>query len=1308
MEKTTFNKQIMAQTQLPTECISCIISHLDGDLTTLFHLLTVNSTFFRATLPYLYRDPYRTLERREEKRVRRQGGYPSSISNSVAAKRLLYLLLLSCRQGDDLVPFLNVDWDEPLSPFVSDQPLMACYIDYLGDLDFDRWTATLKPLLLEFDTQMEQHAFRLFRLLFLDHHKERVQKLTIPITHIEPYLDLLPHLRNLQRVRFYEDELEQPPEEPTPTPAAEPAAEPAAWVPADPAADQAAWELAADPAAWEAEPAVVNEEVPVAGVPDIVAADAPVAEVETVPVAQDIEPTVDPVTDLTLEPAAIPEPTPQPAIEPVGAPIVEAITFEVTTVETAPVEPMADQPIAVMEETRAEEVVVIGRATASLSSSATTEETLDAILADVMAINTDYDAPPVPTEKTLDEILDEILAESLVAQAAAYVAPEPMLVEEQTFEEALDGFMAIEMDYVLPERGQTQDGGEDEAVVETDAVAAVVAPAVAVVDETIVALAPAVVEEVPVEEEGEEMVGLAALLAEHEAVATVEQGPIVAIDDDMYEIEPEVMLRMFTESTRFRNTGTPEYDPEEAMAYILALVGDPEDEFEPEAAMADILFLLGNPEGHEQLWETPVVESEEAEEEEEEVVPVEEDVVVVPEEVNNVVPQEQEQPPVQEETPEEPAQPARPVFDPTPNGVKFLQAHAELFGPGPGRVGPGLVEVEPPYSWIHPSDSENITYGSRYVELLKAQANPTIIQFHHWERFRHYLKDTPVQSVKRLRYFYEEWPEAEWDQVGLLKKCRSLEKFSSRIYDPTIFKFAIEEQQDRDIYQELCKAGVAGASTSLGGGRSHGGHYGPGDDPVPLRKINLKSYSDGFLHPVLQDICTAFKSTLESIVIRLYVSDNALLLSQFCDMPQLTMLDLRHDCPNALINDASFLRACPNLKTLRLRDGKMDQTLTIQTPIALYEPWHLPCLEELVLVGSACDLFNYETLAYSPQLQSLRLECVMPDMGVHIVSDMYLEHLALPSWNWTWKLPRLHTLLLKGRPAHLFRPCLLLGCPKLTNVHLDVERVPRSVTSARDALVTIPSTFNSPVRSLTLKGHWFMNSTASTVANFFQTWFSSLTYLKFESTVFFDNRSMLDGLYSIPTLRKVFLCRQTLSEYDAWKLGLEECPLKSPFEWERKTRHVSFQTELKRLRLVAKQKQAEAEEKEAQARAIILEAEEEQARAKAKAAGTVLQSNIDTTPASVGSDVSVDSNNNKDSNKPEPTPTTTDRVRCQSVDSAIALEEEQAQAAEQAKIAKEEADGDRFESLRCVYVFKNKRYHREDDTPQSVLLSCSL
>ncbi|KAF9906238.1 hypothetical protein EC991_000865 [Linnemannia zychae] len=1213
----------MERKRLPTECISNIISHLDGDLASLFHLLTVNTTFFRATLPVLYRDPYRTLERWHAKKIRRQGGYPGSIHASVEAKRLLYLLLLSCQQSDDLVPFLFVDWPEPLSAFTGDHPLMACYIDYLGDLDFDRWTDTLKLLLHEFDTQMEQQSYRLFRLLFLHHHKERVQQVSIPITHIEPYMELIPHLKNLQRVRFYEDELEPPPEEPAP-----------------------------------AQP--VNDNVPV--VAEDAVPDAPIIEAEVVdpahPVADHVaeaivddvvDPILDPVpepVEADITPEVVPEPTVEPAVEAVEDPAVD--TTQEPTLETVG-EPVVE---ARVEDQQAEEVVVA-------------------------------EIAPTPVAAEVESVP--------VISRREQVLVGPM----ETFEDYLDMIMAIDTDYVLPEPAQDEDSEDDgtpesaqEGGVHTVTAAAAEGPVVMGEVRTV---------DVDGEEEDEEpLLHLTALLSEHDEVPVIEQGPLAPVDefDGYLELEEDIMTRLFAEG---RRTGwvraRPEYDPEEAMAYILALVGDPEDVFEPEAAMTDILYMLGNPEDFQDDWEWGGTGAPE-EVEEEEVVEVAQEAEAVQAEVDNIV--AQEEPPV-EETPE-PAQPARPVFDPTPDGIKFLQEHAALFGPG--RSGPGLVEIEPPYEWIHPSESGNITYGSRYVALLKAQAAPTIIQFQHWSRFRHYINDMPLESVKRLRYFYEEWPEVEWDQVRLIKKCRSLEKFSSRIFDPTIFKFAIEEQQDRDIYQELCKSGVAGASTSLGGGRSHGGHYGPGEAPVPLRKVGLKSYSDGFLLPVLKDICTAFKATLENITCRLHIPDTSVLLSQFHHMPQLTILDLHHDAASSLINDASFLRGCRNLKALRLRDGHMDQALTIDSTLSLYEPWDLPCLEELFLVGTPCDFFNYETPTNCPQLQSIHLDCIVSDMGVRTVNDTYQEHLNLPSWDWTWRLPRLHTLRLKGRPAHLFRPSLLLGCPKLTSVHLDVGNVPRTVTAARDALTTTTTAFRSPVRSLTLKGFWIMNESPTTLGSFLHTWFSEVTYLKFGSTLFHDDRSMLDGLYSIPSLRKVFLCRQAVSEYEAWKLGLEATPFKSPFEWERKTRHKSYQAELQRLRLIAKQKQAEEEEKEAEAKA--------KAEAEARAKATI------DTPASITSagvtldhrpDVSVDSN--KDTPKSaEPTSATTDRVRCQSVDSAIALEEEQAQAAEQARIALEEEENDRFESLRCVYIFKGMRYHRGADTPEQVL--CAL
>ncbi|KAF9922361.1 hypothetical protein FBU30_007559 [Linnemannia zychae] len=1186
--------------RLPIECLSCIVRHLDGDLTTLFNLLTVNSTFFKITLPVLYRDPYRTLERNEEKRARRRGQYPGSISNSVQAKRLLYLLLLSCRQADDLVPFLLVDWSDPLSPFIGDQPLMACYIDYLGDLNFDRWLSTLKQLLVEYDTQMEQYAIRLFRLLFLNHHKERVERLTIPITHIDPYMALLPHLKNLQRVRFYEDDLEPPPQEPAPAQPVnneEPAppvnneVPPQEPVPEQPVNNEEPPQDAAPPQTLNTEdPPPVDDgvAVPITGgidIPELVM--APLNEHPALD-------TVDPVANLNPDPVT--GPTPGPVTEPVMEPVAQ---------------PTADTNLE-----RVGEVTVTETETATATAESTSAPA---------------PAPPrVPRVRPIP------------------VPTEPLETEEE-FTLAIS---AIDMEYdynpLVPfEVPSTPVPTEPFDIM---GIVCVCGLTIDIDDDDI--LEAAVSPEAPMEEV-EATGGLAALFSEDDnATPTVGQGSAAPIDNS-YEPEFEVMTRIFFMPRR--STVNPPFEPEEAMSYLLALVGDPEDVFEPDAGMNDLLLMLGRPEEYEQIWEPEeTVEEEEEEEEAEEEVAVAQEEVAVQQEIVN--PPVQEEPQPVEETPTEPP---RPVFDPTPDGVKFLRAHGELFGPG--RAGPGIIEIEPPYNWINPSDGDNITYGSRYVQLLMAQETPTLVNFHAWSRFRHYIKDLPLDGIKHLRGFYEEWPPVDWDQVGLVKQCRNMERFASRVYDPTIFKFAIEELKDREIYQQMCKSGVAGASTSLGGGKSHGGYYGPGEDPIPLRKVNVRSFHDGHLLPALEDICTAFKSTLESIICNLYSSDNPLSLGQFCDMPQLTFLELRHVLANSLVNDASFLRGCVNLKNLRLRDGVVEKTLTNETPLALLAPWNLPCLEELSLMGTLGDLFNYETLASTPKLQSLHLECSMTDLGVAAVNDVYLEHLALPSWN----------------------------C--------------------------------SPVRSLTLKGYWYMNKSPTLAGQFLQTWFSSVVYLKFGSTTFFDHRSVLDGLYLLPNLRKVFLCRQAISPYDAWFLGLEDASLKSSIEWERKTRHISYQEHRKQVRIKAKEKREEAERKAAQMRAEI------EAEAIIEAAAFALSDESEgDTPASdnvtvdlgLPSEVSVDNTNSNlqhhhDKPKVEPIPAfAVDRERCQSVDSAIALEEEQAQAEAKAQADEEarmellEEKMDLFNSTRCVYVFKGKRFYRQVDTPESV--HCSL
>ncbi|KAF9581792.1 hypothetical protein BGW38_001077, partial [Lunasporangiospora selenospora] len=199
--------------RLPPDCIHHIVAQLDGDLDTLFNLLTVNSTFFHATLPVLYRDPFVALKRRHRRKAAvdrtlfgdRNDGV---LVRSVPVKQLFFLLLLSCKNSYELVPFLLIDWVDPLPAF-SETPLMAAYIEYLGHYSLDRWVPTLRSLLPEVDTNFENNAIRIYRLLFLEHLADRVRVLNIPVSHLSPYMPFIPRLKCLKFIDFHEHAVDE-------------------------------------------------------------------------------------------------------------------------------------------------------------------------------------------------------------------------------------------------------------------------------------------------------------------------------------------------------------------------------------------------------------------------------------------------------------------------------------------------------------------------------------------------------------------------------------------------------------------------------------------------------------------------------------------------------------------------------------------------------------------------------------------------------------------------------------------------------------------------------------------------------------------------------------------------------------------------------------------------------------------------------------------------------------------------------------------------------------------------------------------
>ncbi|KAF8926324.1 hypothetical protein BGZ58_011277 [Dissophora ornata] len=556
--------------------------------------------------------------------------------------------------------------------------------------------------------------------------------------------------------------------------------------------------------------------------------------------------------------------------------------------------------------------------------------------------------------------------------------------------------------------------------------------------------------------------------------------------------------------------------------------------------------------------------------------------------------------------------------------------------------------------------------------------SPSIINFENWRNFPYQLDKMSLDGVKRLRSFCGDLSEVPWDQGKLLKRCRNLERFSAPLRSADDFKWAVEERKDRETYEGLLQNGVACPASSLSLGRSHGGHFGPGPDPVPLRRVSFRTGNDTYVVPALKDVCSVFNKTLERINVRLWSVPESLDLGVICDMPCLTMIYLRVSSMNFFCNDASFLKGCPALETLTLVDT--DSHIDDATPVSILAPWHLPKLKALTLIGFMCEVFNYESLMHTPEIETLHLERSIDDMGVCKASEEYLECLSRPSWSWNWVLPRLCSVILKGLPAHLFRPSLLRGCPKLQRIHLDLNDVPRTVSRSRD-LILGDEGFQSPVRSLEIKGRWIVTETPDLFSQFLQMWFNGLHYLKMDAAQFPSNKSMLDGLHSIKSLRKACLRRHRLSNYEAWELKLEEVDIKVTHEWDRKHRIELSVAAAREQRLVAREKQRQG----------VLEL----AKQVLESLKTLeSQDKPDVTEAAPGALDNADVNGTGQGQDGEPSSETLkDRVRCDSVDSACEIEPEISE--EEAMALEEQEAEEEYLSkiLRCVYVFKGKRYH---------------
>ncbi|KAG0054086.1 hypothetical protein BGZ83_011970 [Gryganskiella cystojenkinii] len=1343
--------------QLPDHCIKTIVSHLRGDIYTLGRLLTVNSTFFHITLPILYHDPYRLLERQIKKNHARLSNAhsfsPPAFESSLPAKRLLYLLLLSCRQADDLVPFLSPDWSDPLPPFGGF--LTVTYINYLGDLNFDRWTATLKHLLPEFDTTMEQRAYRLFRVLFLDHHKSRVTSLTIPITHLEPYQQWAGEFKNLQRIRFYEDTVEEEEEQPVvveTTTVAAPVSEEQEQQPAGQVQQQQLTdtdrstdatnsnitdsststnatsteqqdegidpEIAAAVAAIEAAVSAANAAAELAAA-DALAVD--MAAALSTEISASVSETTTNATTASPSGEETDPSTTQNDINNTIPPLDEATNAPTgdATVTDAMVEEVNEEPVEVTLPSFI--LRYLNPVVDDSTTDAEEDDDLDWVFVDHSLfaefeankpVRTKVKRPPsfclrmIPEAESLSVPLEDepVDPETLNMNAFAIMPYHDLELEEIEFEgpffSILDVFEFFEaLPFSLFEEEEEEEEEDDDPEFYEQAFSAL-----------------AFWEDTRLELEVEFQRELFSVMAFFDFDDDTSDEEDKVQEQEIQHSEAEDNFCLFSELAFWDATLEEIYTADKLelfaiMAFAITeeserflLAEEAEDKFTTFAAMVfwpEIQEELERMENFDHLFVMAFATVDGEEVETQPADPVTPTVQEATLEAAAAAAQEQplQDPPVQEEQQqqEEEQQPAattRPPVDASIKGAAFLKSLCQHFPAPPVKQSkwnpapnPHLLEILPPKDWTHSNWSGNATHDSKYIRLLESINNPNYLEFEEWEHYASYIERLPLSRVKRLRTFCTDWSEEPLVNMGrVLKRCRGLERFSSRLVDDKMFQWALEEKKDR-----LTRLAQIEDKTARRPFEDE-----PCLDLVPLRKIVMRNGSEDFIVPVLKDICAGFDQTLEWIEARLYYQMELIDLNMFTMLPKLTVLYLHQGRHQRFVNGAEFLNGCPCLEVLRLIDDDDYKECEFRSIGQGIQPaWDLPNLRELELTGSVAGQFNYATLNKTQKLEHLTLEYEIVDIGITPLDENFQEYLCDPSWSWTWSLPLLKTCKLRGLPAHLFEFRFLLQCPSLCDLTLDLEKpVRRAITPARDVIPVGPSGPMASIQSLTLRGRWVINETPDLLAQLLKPFSKQLYYLSMQEAEFSSVESMVESLHALPILRKVRMHRHVMSKFDAWTLGLEPLTWKPAREWDRSTRVMDTVNHIKdtRQKALDDARELAAWEKEL--------AESEQGIA---AYFDVLESAF--SPLSFESEqVAVEEMAVKKKDEEE-IHEVKDRSRCESVDSACELSDDSIPL----KVNTETDTGVKMiqlemqniqvqieqDAARCVFVFKGRRYSKK-------------
>lgn len=371
------------------------------------------------------------------------------------------------------------------------------------------------------------------------------------------------------------------------------------------------------------------------------------------------------------------------------------------------------------------------------------------------------------------------------------------------------------------------------------------------------------------------------------------------------------------------------------------------------------------------------------------------------------------------------------------SAIQFVQVHTTMF-----RGTLRHVYAHKDWCWFGYAQTCPDSFLNRMLELLPTLINPTELTSKNWKHFVARVEQTNLEHVRMISvqdgsaYWYEQLKSRPF-----LHRCPSLKIYNTISLGPESFKWANERvgQRRRKDY-----------TTTI----------------PPLEDISIHALKEPF-GSELDDIGVGFGATLKSFKIDGYSrapgSHPPMTIGRGWKMPVLkTLLANMHS--ETLVVDPDFLRHCPSLKALSLKDYcAMDNV----NGVRLGHPAQLPDLAKLRWDGSHAMSFHPDTLHSTNDLQllilgtpSFLMEQVLPPTGSDPDGPMDRPKVSRAHWTWDWYLPHLTVLDFAGAFALYFQFKMLQGTPSLQELTLSIysngDPVRRLLTESDFILEAVP------------------------------------------------------------------------------------------------------------------------------------------------------------------------------------------------------------------------------------------------------------